>query len=293
MTFWIATGAKINLGLHILGKRPDGYHDIETIFVPISWSDKVSASPADEFGFSCSDADLPDDGSNLCVAAKLAFENRFGRIAPVALRLDKRVPYGAGLGGGSANAAGTLRLLAHINGIDDDAELVDLARGIGADVPFFLGHETSRGVGRGDILDAVTSPDGNPYVLPFTIVIAVPELEISTAAAYAGVIPNGDDRVDLVSMVVSNDLSVWRRHLVNDFERFLASAFPQLATIKGSLSGLGADYASVTGTGSAVYGLFSDPARARDAEAELARRQIRTWIGRASTARPEIMTSTA
>jgi 4-diphosphocytidyl-2-C-methyl-D-erythritol kinase len=183
-----------------------------------------------------------------------------------ALYLEKRVPYGAGLGGGSSDAATVLRLLDRHWGLAyPDARLREIAATLGADVPFFLGPPAAYGTGRGDRLDPLHAPDGSPYAFPFTLVVVVPPVAVSTADAYRRVRPDADHRPDLRALVASNDLARWRQHLVNDFEPSVCAAYPVIFDAKSRLLDAGAGYAALSGSGSAVIGVFEEAALAEAA----------------------------
>lgn len=258
--------AKINLGLHILRKRPDGYHDIETVLHRIDWADSITARPADELSMTCTDPALPTDERNLCLAAAQRLREAFAVDRGAALHLEKRVPYGAGLGSGSSDAATTLQLLSELWALDASrADLHEIARQIGADVPFFLDEAPAAyATGRGDTLSPL-STGGTPYRIPYSIVVAVPDVHVSTATAYDGVTPRETDRSDLPELVASNELSRWCAELRNDFESSLLAAEPRVASLREMLVDAGADYVSLSGSGAAVYGLFSSRTTARSA----------------------------
>lgn len=249
--------AKINLGLHVLRRRPDGYHDVETVLHRIDWADTITAAPADTLSMTCSDPALPTDENNLCLRAALALKEAFGVAAGAALHLDKQVPYGAGLGGGSSDAAATLRLLTRLWDLDADPDhLHAMAATLGADVPFFLlDAPAALATGRGDELTVLDDED-RPYRLPHPVVVVAPPVEIATPDAYAAVTPRDDDRPALPALVRSSDLSRWRAALVNDFEAPIAAAHPAVAGARDWLRDQGADYVSLTGSGGAVYGVF-------------------------------------
>lgn len=252
--------AKINLGLHVLRKRPDGYHDLETVFLRIPWHDHLSVQPAAALSLTCSDPALPTDDTNLCLKAARLLAETCGVATGAALHLDKHIPYGAGLGGGSSDAAATLQLLAaHWHLSLPDGLLHALAARLGSDVPFFLGPPTALGTGRGEVLTPFD------YHFPFALVVAVPPVHVATALAYRLVRPHDTNRPDLRELVGSNDLARWRTTLVNDFEQPVFSAFPALGTVKTRLLHLGAAYAALSGSGSAVFGVFEDPHQARQA----------------------------
>ncbi len=262
--------AKINLGLHVLRKRPDGYHDVETVLHRIDWADTITVEPAESLSMTCSDPDLPTNSNNLCLQAAQALKDAFDVSAGAALHLDKQVPYGAGLGGGSSDAAATLRLLTQLWDLEvSDEQLHALASEIGADVPFFLGESPAAlATGRGDELTPLRLK-GEPYEVPYPILIVVPSAEISTPEAYAQVIPDEDWRPPLRALVQSNDLEAWRRSLVNDFERPIRRTHPAVESARNwLLEEAKADYVSLSGSGSALYGVFE-----REEAAQAARRR--------------------
>lgn len=273
--------AKLNLGLHVLRRRPDGYHDIETVFVRIPWADRLTARPADTCTLTCSDAQLPTDERNLCMRAARLLAEHAGVRQGAALHLEKVVPYGAGLGGGSSDAAATLRLLADLWGLAvPAAELHALAARLGSDVPFFLGPPAAYATGRGERLAPLTdAATGEPYRLPFALVVVVPPVHVATAEAYRRVQPRADGRPDLRAVVRSNDLDRWRAALVNDFEAPILAAYPALQAARDALRAAGAGYVSLSGSGAALYGVFEDEPRAH-AAAEAARLTgHRVWQG--------------
>ena len=258
--------AKINLGLHVLRRRSDGYHDIETVMHRIGWADRVTATPADTLSMTCSDPELPIDGGNLCMQAAQRLQAMFDVAAGATLHLDKTVPYGAGLGSGSSDAVATLQLLGTLWELDAPLEaLHDIAASIGSDVPFFLNGSAALATGRGDQLVPLHGQHSTPYEMPFSVVIVVPDVRIATPDAYGMVAPSAELRPDLSALVRSSDLSRWRNELVNDFEAPVLEAYPAIRSVKQLLNDQGAGYASLSGTGSAVYGLFRDAAAARDA----------------------------
>lgn len=273
--------AKINLGLHVLRKRADGFHAIETVFLRLPWHDRLTAEPADDLTFTCSDPSLPTDERNLCVQAARRLREALGTTQGAALHLDKTLPHGAGLGGGSSDAAATLRLLSDLWDADPgEALLRDLAADLGSDVPFFLiSGPAAYATGRGETLEPLRGEDGAPYRLPFALVVAVPETAVSTAEAYAAVTPSETERPDLRTVVRSNDLARWRRELVNDFEPSVFARHPEIETLRGLLVDAGAGYAALSGSGSAVFGVFEDGGAA-EAAAEAARQTgHRVWHG--------------
>lgn len=249
--------AKINLGLHVLRQRPDGYHDIETVLHRIDWADTITAAPADSLSLTCSDPSLPTDEDNLCLQAAHRLAEAVDVTSGAELHLEKLVPYGAGLGSGSSDAAATLKLLTRLWNVDPSPEtLREIGRKIGADVPFFLQEAPAAyATGRGDMLSTL-SKDGIDYQLPFPLLVAVPPVEVPTPWAYAQVNPTETDRPDLQNVVRSNDLPNWRELLTNEFEAPVTEAEPAVEAVRTALQETDAAYVSLSGSGSAVYAAF-------------------------------------
>ena len=279
--------AKVNLGLHVLRKRADGFHDLETVFLPVPWYDHLYAEPAADNEemviFTCSDERLPVDGTNLCVRAanevlRIARERQLS-TTPVHLHLQKNIPFGAGLGGGSSDAANTLRLLNAYWKLNVEFEVLHaIAAGLGSDVAFFLYDEPMYAVGRGEMLEHIQNRDTKqPYGFPFEIVLVVPPIHVSTAQAYQNILPDDDNREDLRKLLFCNDLSVWRCRLVNDFEASVFAEFPAIRDIKQALYDLGAGYAVMSGSGSAVFALFDNPQVASAAASQMKHGNNSVW----------------
>ena len=277
--------AKINLGLHVLRRRADGYHDLDTVFVAVGWHDTLTVAPSPSLAFSSSDPALPTDASNLVVKAALALAKHVGIKPYAALHLGKQIPYGAGLGGGSSDAATTLRALTRLWSVDvSDEALHAMAARLGSDVPFFLDPRPMHATGRGEALAPLVVPGGSAYTLPYPLVVAVPDVHVSTADAYRLVRPNDMNRADVAATVASSDLGRWRRDLVNDFEAPVVAAFPALAAVRTALTDAGAAYVSMSGSGSAFFGVFEDEPRAAAAAERLAASGNRVWHGFATSA---------
>ena len=273
--------AKLNLGLHVLRKRPDGYHDLETVFLRILWADVLTVRPSRHVGLTCSDSTLTTDETNLVMKAALRLAEAYDVEQGAALHLDKRLPHGAGLGGGSSDAAATLRLLADFWKLDTPEEtLRALALALGSDVPFFLGPDAAYATGRGEILTPLHDPaTGALYQLPYALVVVVPPVRVSTAEAYARVRPHATDRPDLRALVLSDDLARWRAALVNDFEKPVFEVLPAIRAVKEDLLEAGAGYAAMSGSGSAVFGVFEDEDKATAAAEDARRQGHRVWQG--------------
>jgi len=249
---WIAESyAKINLGLHVLERLPTGYHAIESGFAFLEWSDRLEVQQASEMKLQMDDEDIPVDSSNLINKAVAALDRYVGLKYDYHIRVDKRIPAGAGLGGGSSNAALTLRMLNKIEelGLSDD-ELIDLSRDLGADVPFFIKGQTgiARGIGH-EITPLDIQPD-------HWIVACFPNKASPTAEAYRHCRPNAEPDFDLRKTLTQEPVDEWRYMLINDLEQ---AVFPRIrvsGNLKDQMYEFGAVYASMTGSGSAVYGIF-------------------------------------
>lgn len=248
--------AKINLGLLITGKRPDGYHTLETVFVPINWYDELTFTSAEKLEMSCSNLDLPVDDNNLCLKAANALRDYAGIKGGVSISLTKKIPFGAGLGGGSSDAAATLRVLNTLWDIHvSSADLHALAVKLGADVPYFLeaaGLAFASGIGE-RLQDLQSS-------LPYHIVTVFPEEHISTVWAYKNFYPRFEREVpdlkDMVAGLCRNGNRAVLPAFENDFEPVVFDHYPAVRKVKEELLGQGAFFASLSGSGSAVFGLF-------------------------------------
>lgn len=243
-------GCKINLGLHILERRPDGYHNIHTCFYPVSWSDVLEFLPADKPSFEISGLDIPGSlQDNLCMKAYRLLRNDF-HLAPVQGHLHKSVPPGAGLGGGSADAAQTLRILNELFDLKLEVErLSDYAVRLGSDCPYFLIKGPALGSGRGDRLEACEDRLSGSY-----LVIVVPPVHVSTAEAYRAATPRTP--AENLRASIARPISEWKEYLVNDFEGPVFAQHRELAEVKRQLYSMGAIYAGLTGSGAALIGLF-------------------------------------
>ncbi|TYP93445.1 4-diphosphocytidyl-2-C-methyl-D-erythritol kinase [Fodinibius salinus] len=258
---WIADSyAKINLGLHVLERLSTGYHHIETGFCFVDWRDRFEVKQAPEMKLELSDEEIPTDGSNLINKAVAALDRYVGLKHNYLIRVEKRIPTGAGLGGGSSNAALTLRMLNKIEqmGLSDD-ELIDLSRDLGADVPFFIKGETGIGKGIGHEIEQL---DIQPH-LP--ILVCFPNESSNTKEAYKYCQPDPDPDFDLKKTLTETPVDEWRYTLFNDLEQ---AVFPQVhvsGNLKDQMYEFGAIYASMTGSGSAVFGIFEQDFVATDA----------------------------
>ncbi len=243
--------AKINLGLDILRKRPDGYHDIASVFYPLGWHDALEAVPSEGFSFTSSGLAIPGEAQdNLCVKAYTLFSEKYGCPA-VHLHLHKAIPMGAGLGGGSSDATAALALLNQLGGHKlGHGALKEMAALLGSDCAFFVENRPMLATGRGEVLAPV------PLSLKgMHVALVCPGVHVPTPRAYSLVVPQ--EPAMPVEEIVRLPVTAWKGRLENRFEAPVTAAYPELAGIKERLYGAGAAYASMTGSGSAFYGLFS------------------------------------
>ena len=268
---------KINLGLHVVRRRPDGYHDLETLFVPYTGiTDCLEVITGDDYSRTLAglkerygtlaQAVSPDGKLMISIARKegvdwdplqdltaraymlLAADYK---LPPMKIFLEKRAPVGAGLGGGSADAAWALRLMAELAGLDlSDEVLAAYAARLGSDCAFFVYNTPMLGTGRGEVLE--------PYELdlsPYRLEVVIPEgISVSTADAYRGIIPHLPKKT--LQEVLRQDPSTWKADLKNDFEETVFAKYPALEPVKQRLYEKGALYAAMSGSGSAFFALF-------------------------------------
>lgn len=242
---------KINLGLHILERRQDGYHNIETVMYPVTnLRDSIELLPAPEDSLTTSGfaIDCPDN-DNICMKVVRLMRSRYD-IAPVAVHLHKAIPFGAGLGGGSADASFLIRGLNELFGLCLSVEtLCSLASELGSDTPFFIRNTPALCTGRGEVMTPIELD-----LSQYRIEIVKPDVNVSTAEAYRGVKPDASRKP--LSEIVSGDISTWRDCLINDFEASVAVAHPEIEELKEDMYRAGAIYAAMSGSGSAVFGIF-------------------------------------
>ena len=289
--------AKINLGLRILRRREDGYHDIETIFHRVDANDEIFLRPAPAISLSCNQPELHTDKKNLCLQAARLLSEAYDVHEGVQIELKKNIPIGAGLGGGSSDAASTLLGLNQLWKLNlSIKDLEPLALRLGSDVPYFLHKGSAYGTGRGEKLEYFDLD------LPYWIVIVYPNIHISTAWAYQHThishptpVDLSARRVDLRSLedsstvfmaeggqtshvslkqILVENLNAAKRFISlvpNDFEPLILRTYPVVAKVKRSLYDFGAEFAQISGSGSSVYGLF-----ANEHHMQLAAERLRT-----------------
>lgn len=243
--------AKINLGLQLVEKRPDGFHNLVSCFYPVPWTDALEILPATgEASFTLSGLPVPGaPQSNLCWKAYELLRQDF-ELPAIQMHLHKVIPMGAGLGGGSADAAFTLKILNDQFDLGlTAAQLENYARQLGSDCAFFVQNKPVLAVEKGDVFESLSLD-----LTGWHLVLVYPNLAISTAQAYAAVSPRFPEKS--LSWLLAQEITTWKDTVVNDFEASLFPQYPVLPEIKEQLYAMGAVYASMSGSGSTMYGLF-------------------------------------
>ena len=244
--------AKINLGLNIVSKRDDGYHNLETIFYPIPLQDALEAVPSSHTTGSFTQTGIPVDGdpaNNLVMKAYRLFKEKYS-IPEMDIYLRKQIPFGAGLGGGSADAAFMLKLLSKETNLNiSDEELEAMASQLGADCPFFIRNKPAFATGIGNIFEPIELD-----LSAYQFVLIKPDVHVSTKEAYAMVKPTIPEMS--LKEIVRMPVEEWKNRMQNDFEFSVFPKYPEIEQIKNELYECGAIYASMSGSGSSVFGLF-------------------------------------
>jgi 4-diphosphocytidyl-2-C-methyl-D-erythritol kinase len=252
--------AKINFGLNIVSKRPDGYHNIETIFHPLQLHDEIIIKKSNSFNFKSNNEAITSD--NIIIKAKKLLEKYVSQIFLVDIILQKNIPLGAGLGGGSSNAAAALLALNKLFNLNlPEKELSHLAVQLGSDVPFFLDPKPKYAQGKGEILEQINFKINNP------VLIVNPGIHISTPWAYSKIFPQKP--VNNLKTIIENrfnEFSTLKGKVTNDFEEIVFKRYPEIESIKDKLLKLGAEFSLMTGSGSTLFGIFPDLYKAKEAE---------------------------
>ena len=244
---------KINLGLHILDKREDSFHNLETVFYPVPFKDALELIPSTNTGIEFTATGLAVDGNaadNLCVKAYHLLKKDFPEIPTIKIHLHKAIPLGAGLGGGSADAAFMLKLLNEkfkLNLSTD--QLINYALQLGSDCPFFIINKPCLATGRVEMLDEI-AVDLSAY----KIVLINPGIHINTGWAFSNITPAQPARS--IKEIIQQPVNTWKDELKNDFESAVFTAHPAIKEIKEALYTQGAVYAAMSGSGSTVFGIF-------------------------------------
>lgn len=246
--------AKINIGLQIIEKRPDGFHNIQSVMLPIGLCDILEINALknndQKINFSQSGLRFPSDlEDNLCLKAAELFAGE-AYLPPIDMHLHKQIPVGAGLGGGSSNATTTLIGLNSLTANPlNEKRLTELSEMLGSDCPFFLHQKASLLEGRGEILTPVQLK-----LKGFYLVLLFPDIHVSTVEAYQGVEPSYPDQ--FLKEVIHKPVSDWKDGIKNDFELSVFAKHPRLKNLKQHLYANGAIYASMSGSGSSLYGIY-------------------------------------
>lgn len=246
---------KINLGLRIVSKRTDGYHDIETVMYPV----ENLCDALEILRYDCEDIEFSVSGiridgaveKNICLKAYRVVQREYPQVRGVYMHLHKAIPMGAGLGGGSSDAAYVIRELSDLFGLEiDQSQMERMAAEVGSDVPFFVANRPALATGRGERLEPV-----DRLLAGWQLVLVKPPISVGTAEAYAGVTPRRSER-PLTDILYRTPIEQWRECVVNDFEPSVFARYPIIARSKSDLYRLGAVYASMSGSGSTVFGIF-------------------------------------
>lgn len=249
--------AKINLGLDIVSKRPDGYHNLETVFYPIPLEDvleitTVKEESAPDYTFTMHNAVFEGDNNDNLVVKAYKILAADHKLPKVSIALYKNIPTGAGLGGGSSDAAFTLKMLNEIAELGlSDERLEQYAAQIGADCAFFIKNAPAYATGIGNILTPTTC-----NISGYTLVLVKPEIHISTKEAYSLVHPAAPETP--LTVISQKPVEEWKGLMKNDFEKSVFAAHPSMEGIKEQLYAMGAVYASMSGSGSSFFGIFKD-----------------------------------
>ncbi|MGC1343353.1 MAG: 4-(cytidine 5'-diphospho)-2-C-methyl-D-erythritol kinase [Candidatus Binataceae bacterium] len=256
--------AKINLCLRVTGRRANGYHELDSIFIPIDWSDlvRIEIRPASalRIDLRCNRPELSDPGLNLAARAATAFAREYDLSAHIMIDLEKHLPAGAGLGGGSSDAGTVLRMLAAMCTAAADARLARVAVSIGADVPFFLDPRAARVRGIGERIEPL------PAIAPIHLVLAVPAIEVPTAKVFRALAPgdwSGEIPAADLEAILGGRIS--RGLTVNDLAKPAAAMYPRIAELRAIVETRGAIAAAMSGSGGSVFGIFPDRGAAQDA----------------------------
>ncbi|MFR9602471.1 MAG: 4-(cytidine 5'-diphospho)-2-C-methyl-D-erythritol kinase [Rikenellaceae bacterium] len=252
----IRANCKINIGLDVLRRREDGFHDLSTVMYPIrELFDEVTVEilphTSDvEFVSQGLLIDCPPD-KNLCVRAARLMQERYGSVGGVRITLNKIIPFGAGLGGGSADATAVIVAINNLFELHLSEEiLIEIASELGSDTAFFVRNSAQLCSGRGEIMQHIELD-----LSGYTILLIKPDINVSTGQAYGGVRP--EEPQTPLDKLISRPIEEWQGGIKNDFEPHIFEMYPTLAQIKQQLLDLGAVYAAMSGSGSTIYGIFA------------------------------------
>ncbi len=260
----IKTPCKINLGLKVIKKRADGYHDIETVFYPINLYDKLNIESSNSLTFNSNNSQIKSEDNNSVLTAVKKLEELTGRNLNVKIFLEKNIPIGAGLGGGSSDGAAVLKGLNKFFNLGlTEEELKRLALEIGSDTPFFIDPKTCFAESRGEVLKPID------FKIEYPILIVNPGIHVSTKWAYESLsLQTGMENHLDYKCLLSKDWREIRNQITNDFEVPVFKKHPEIKSIKQKLYESGALFSLMTGSGSTVFGIFSDISLAKKAGLE-------------------------
>ncbi|MEX8546162.1 MAG: 4-(cytidine 5'-diphospho)-2-C-methyl-D-erythritol kinase [Mucilaginibacter sp.] len=247
----IFPNAKINIGLNVVERRADGYHNLETVFYPIQIKDALEIVLSDELRFTSSGNAIPGNANdNLCLKAYHLIKKDHD-LPPVNIHLHKNIPIGAGLGGGSADAGFFIKLLNEVCEIGLSTEAMEnYARQLGADCAFFIGNKPVFAFGKGDWFEKIEL-----NLSAYHLVLVMPPVHVSTAEAYSGVRPAPS--IHDLKLAIKRPVEEWKDLIKNDFERSVFQHHPKIKVVKEALYQHGAIYAAMSGSGASVFGIFS------------------------------------
>ncbi len=243
---------KINLGLNILRKRSDSFHDLETIFYPIHLNDVLEIIPAtdNKTGLTVTGLSAGKESENLCMKAWHLIKKDYPQLPAIKIHLHKVIPLGAGLGGGSADAAFVLQLLNKIFNLNiPEKKLFDYSLQLGSDCPFFLVNKPCLATGRGEKIELV-----NISLSDYQLMLVYPGIHINTGEAFKEIVPSVPSKK--IAEIINQPIASWEDELQNDFENFAFKKYPDLKKIKDELYSSGAIYAAMSGSGSTIFGIF-------------------------------------
>lgn len=247
---------KINLGLSVLEKRPDGFHNIETVFYPIGWQDALEVIKSNNTGsivLKMSGLNIQGNQNENIIVKALELLKKEYTIPPLSVFLHKNIPMGAGLGGGSSNASTFINLVDKLLDLNIPlSKKLDFARQLGSDCAFFIEGKPVYATQKGDVFESI-----NLNLDAYYIVVIYPNIHSNTKIAYQGVSPH-QPQLSIKTIIETKPVEEWKTLLVNDFENSVFKTFPEIKKLKELVYDAGATYASMSGSGSAVFGIFKE-----------------------------------
>jgi 4-diphosphocytidyl-2-C-methyl-D-erythritol kinase len=257
----IRTPAKINIGLNIISKREDGYHNLETIFYPINLWDELTIKDDSKFSLITTNPPLNREQNNTIIKAKELISQLTRIEINTSITLNKRIPIGAGMGGGSSDGAAALIMFNEFYNLKlSNEDLYSLALRIGSDAPFFIDPKPKFASSRGEVFEPIG------LIIDKPILIVNPRIHISTSWAFSRITPKIPEfHLNQIEFQGYNDLSNLKNIIINDFESVVFESYPEIRDIKNKMYDLGAEFSLMTGSGSTVFGIFPDMSSAQEA----------------------------